>query len=667
MWLGNNSDGLTLRLLSSGAAIGVGSWYLWHRRRRRFLMSSSTLPSTRRKEIVARHGGDLVGHVLSRHGVKYLFTLIGGHISPVLVGAEREGIRVVDVRHEVNAVFAADAVSRLSDAVGVACVTAGPGLTNTITAVKNAAMAQSPLILLGGATLGILKGRGSLQDIDQRSLFEGVVKWQVSIKRVGDIVSTLERAFHIAKEGVPGPVFVELPLDLLYPEKVIRTQLLSKMSTSSSNGGGDNASNKSTGNKKKKRMSLLKRLELLYIRYYLHRLYGKSSTEPHFESVPLPVSVRRATDGQVKKAFAYLFHSQRPVVVVGSQAMMDRPHVESVVSSLRTLGLPVYLAGMARGCLGPDSELHMRHGRSKALKQADVVLLLGVPCDFRMQYGMVFSSKTVLVSVNQDRHELYLNRRPTLPVHGSVPNFLIRLASVWAASDNIESNSPIAASWEEWRGQLREACDKREEEIQRQALESVTSSVPTNQSLCNPIAICRTFDKHLSDESILVCDGGDFVGTAAYTVRPRGPLSWLDPGPFGTLGVGAGFALGAKLVYPEKDVWVVWGDGSCAFSVMEFDTFVRHNIPVKAVVGNDACWNQISRDQVTIFNSEVACNLNFSRYDNVAKSLGGKGFLVTSESEMEDALKRTKDESNTPVLVNVLIGKTNFRDGSISV
>lgn len=601
-----------------------------------------------------------MGHVLSRHGVRYLFTLIGGHVSPVLVGAESNGIRVIDVRHEVNAVFAADAVTRLSGTVGVACVTAGPGLTNTVTAIKNAQMAHSPLVLLGGATLGILKGRGSLQDIDQRVLFNGIVKWQVSISRVVDIVPTLEKAFQVAQSGVPGPVFVELPIDVLYPEEVIRSQLLSKMASPSPGAGEPQ--------KKRKRMSLFKRVEIMYVKYYLHRLFGKTSTEPHRESIPLPVDVRVASDHQVQAAYSHLVNSKRPVIVVGTQAMADVQRVESVVEALRTLGLPVYLAGMARGCLGQDSKLQMRHGRSNALKQADVVLLLGVPCDFRMQYGRIFSSKTAVVSVNRDKVELYLNRRPTIPIHASVPDFLIRLASVWKvgnASDSDDSTS--SSSWKDWKEHLRTADGKREEEIQKQALGSVMSSVPTKQLLCNPIAICQIFDKHLSNKSVLVCDGGDFVGTAAYTVRPREALGWLDPGPFGTLGVGAGFALGAKLVCPDRDVWILWGDGSCAYSLMEFDTFVRHGVNVKAIVGNDACWTQISRDQVTIFKSEVACNLDFSRYDRVIEDLGGKGFLVTSIDDMEKALVRSNKESSKPVLVNVLIGKTNFRDGSISV
>ncbi|MHA2032071.1 MAG: thiamine pyrophosphate-binding protein, partial [Candidatus Kariarchaeaceae archaeon] len=168
------------------------------------------------------HGGDLVGEILVENGVKFLFTLCGGHISPILIGSEDRGIRVIDVRHEVTAVFAADAIYRLSGIPGVAAVTAGPGLTNTITAVKNAQMAESAIILLGGATATILDGRGSLQDIDQVSLMRPHVKWFKRVKRVKHIVPALREAFEISQSGVPGPVFVELPLDVLYPLGISR-------------------------------------------------------------------------------------------------------------------------------------------------------------------------------------------------------------------------------------------------------------------------------------------------------------------------------------------------------------------------------------------------------------------------------------------------------------
>src|SRR3989304_3050897 len=168
------------------------------------------------------NGGNLIAKVLSAQNVKFVFTLCGGHISPILVGCKDAGIRVIDVRHEANAVFAADAVSRLTGVPGVAVVTAGPGVTNTVTAVKNASMAQSPLVLMGGAAATVLKGRGSLQDIDQMALMKPHVKWATTIKKVRHIVPALEKAFEIAKKGVPGPVFIELPVDLLYDESVVR-------------------------------------------------------------------------------------------------------------------------------------------------------------------------------------------------------------------------------------------------------------------------------------------------------------------------------------------------------------------------------------------------------------------------------------------------------------
>nr|CAD7406495.1 unnamed protein product [Timema cristinae] len=178
-----------------------------------------------------KHGGELVAEILKSHGVNFLFTLVGGHISPILVGAEKLGIKVVDTRHEVNAVFAADAVARLSGTVGVAVVTAGPGVTNTVTAVKNAKLAESPILLIGGAAAGMLKGRGALQDIDQISLFTSICKYCTTIKTVREIVPTLKLALQIAASGTPGPVFVEMPVDVLYTYSMVKKEVVKGKST----------------------------------------------------------------------------------------------------------------------------------------------------------------------------------------------------------------------------------------------------------------------------------------------------------------------------------------------------------------------------------------------------------------------------------------------------
>src|SRR5690349_3873082 len=168
------------------------------------------------------HGGDLIASVLEAQGTRFLFTLCGGHISPILAGCKQRGIRVIDTRHEATAVFAADAVARLTGRPGVAAVTAGPGLTNTITAIKNAQIAQSPVVLLGGAAATALKGRGALQDIDQMALLRPHVKWAAAARRVAELPRLLEQAFHASQSGVPGPVFLECPIDLLYDQATVR-------------------------------------------------------------------------------------------------------------------------------------------------------------------------------------------------------------------------------------------------------------------------------------------------------------------------------------------------------------------------------------------------------------------------------------------------------------
>ncbi|HPW86986.1 MAG TPA: thiamine pyrophosphate-dependent enzyme, partial [Chitinophagales bacterium] len=185
----------------------------------------------------------------------------------------------------------------------------------------------------------------------------------------------------------------------------------------------------------------------------------------------------------------------------------------------------------------------------------------------------------------------------------------------------------------------------------------------------NPVTLFKELDIRLDDNTILVADGGDFVATSAYTLRPRAPLSWLDPGVFGTLGVGAGFALGAKLVYPEKEVWIIYGDGSAGYSLMEYDTFKRFNLPVISLIGNDACWSQIARDQVEFLKSDCAMNLAYSDYQLLATAFGGDGARVDNMDGFIQAVARAKESSRNgiPYIINAIIGKSDFRKGSISM
>ena len=576
-------------------------------------------------------GGDLIADVLQKQGVRFLFTLCGGHIAPILVSAKARGIRVVDVRHEVNAVFAADAVARLTGIPGVAAVTAGPGVTNTITAVKNAQMAQSPVVLLGGATATMLRGRGSLQDIDQMSLMRPHVKWATRVTRVRDLVEVLQRAFVIAQEGVPGPVFVEVPVDLLYEPSLVRQWYGAK-----------------TGEGSK---GLRDAAVRWYVDRHLKRLFGGvDGVVASAATPPPPPEPEPSLIGQVARLLA---RAERPVLLIGSQAMISAGEADALALAVVALGLPVYLSGMARGLLGPSHPLQLRHKRKEALREADLVILAGTPCDFRLDYGNHIRPSAVLVSANRSPADLAKNRRPTLGVLGAPERLLRALA---------QARPGRPAAWAPWLSSLRSRDDAREAEIVRQAAAAADTGL-------NPLAVCQAIERALPDDSVIVADGGDFVSTASYILRPRRPLSWLDPGVFGTLGVGAGFALGAKLVRPDAEVWIVYGDGSVGYSLSEADTFVRHKLPVIAVIGNDASWMQIAREQVEILKDDVGTVLRHSDYHRAAEGLGAAGLPLRDAREMAATLVRARQTAREgrPVYLNAVLGKTDFRKGSISM
>lgn len=574
------------------------------------------------------YGGKLVAEVLAKHGVPFIFTLCGGHISPILVGGEELGIRIVDVRHEATTVFAADAVARLTGIPGVAAVTAGPGLTNTITAVKNAQMAQSPVIILGGATATLLKGRGSLQDIDQIALMKPHVKWATTINKVNEIVPKLQKAFAVAQEGVPGPVFLELPVDLLYPKSVIREWHLDSAKNAKGIGG---------------------MLFRTYLNTYVNRKFWRAGK--HKASDPLPFKVPSCNEKSLNKIIEALRGAERPVMVVGSQAMLGAEQANALQEAVKRLGIPTFLSGMARGLLGKDP-LHIRHKRTKAIREADVVLLAGVPCDFRLQYGQIIPKKATYIALNRSKVELKKNRKPTIGVLADPGTVLRDVAANW--------DEP-ADKWATWHKSLLQRNDARDAQIAEQANETT--------EYLNPVQLLSQIEGVLDENSILIGDGGDFVATASYIVRPRAPLSWLDPGAFGTLGAGAGFALASKLVRPDAEVWLLYGDGSAGYTIAELDTFSRHNIPIIAVVGSDASWAQIAREQVEVFQNPVATQLVRTPYHVVAQGFGGEGLLLQETSDISESLLKAKQiaKEGQPVLLNAWIGQTDFRKGSLSL
>jgi acetolactate synthase-1/2/3 large subunit len=454
------------------------------------------------------------------------------------------------------------------------------------------------------------------------------VKWATSARKVRDLVPTLEQAFKISKSAVPGPVFVECPVDLLYDEAVVREWYGVKSS------GG---------------RSLSERALKWYLNDHVNRLFA--GADDIKISPQINIAPPSPSSADVRKAAEKLQRAERPLLLVGSQALFEASEAAQIAAAVERLGMPVYLSGMARGLLGKQHPLLMRHKRREALKEADLVMLAGVPCDFRLDYGRHIRRSSYLISANRSRTDLKKNRRPHLGVFGDPGRFLRQLAD----------ELPKEERWTSWREQLRQRDQAREQEIQRHAAEQT--------ELLNPVRLCREIEKTIPQNTVVVADGGDFVATASYIVNPSGPLTWLDPGVFGTLGVGAGFALGAKLCRPEAEIWILFGDGSVGYSLSEFDTFLRHQIPVLAIVGNDACWTQIAREQVEMLKDDVGTVLRFTDYDAVAEGFGSKGFLLKKSQHICEILQQARKAASQgqPVLVNAHLGKTAFRKGSVSM
>lgn len=534
-------------------------------------------------------GGRLLARLLRDCGMTHLFTLSGGHIMEIYEGCADIGVPVIDFRHEQAAGFAAEAAARLTRRIGVCAVTAGPGVLNVITAVANAFRSQTPMIVIGGQAAQPTIGKGALQEMDHVALMKPITRWAVRVTSPSELAEAVRRAYVAATEDVPGPVFLEVPMDILFdraPENV----------------------------------------------------------------PPLDPEIRPygADPNQVQKATELLANAERPVLLLGSQILFseEADHIRDIVADL---GLPTYLSGMARGALGASHPVLLMHSRKVALAQADVIILAGVPLDFRLNYGESFSPEAKLIRIDRDAIELRRNRIGKVSAYTDPGVFLAALRKHFSKPEH---------GWKTWFEQLRAEEARRLAQIEAEA---TSSSSPVN-----PLRLCAEVNKLLTPDSIVIGDGGDIVGTAAYVIQPRGLGQWLDAGPLGTLGAGAPYAIAAKLLRPESPVWVIFGDGAFGLNGMEYDTAVRFNLPIVGVVGNDAAWTQIKRAQIPLYGRAIATELLPTRYDKMVEALGGWGAWVEHTEALPQALEAAL-ASNKPALVNVRISQTDFRKGSISM
>jgi len=528
--------------------------------------------------LLSGHGGTLAVAVARRYGVTAMFTLSGGHVFPLYDAAVKADppLPLVDVRHEQTAVFAAEATARLTRAPGLAVVTAGPGVTNSVSAVTTAWFNGAPLVLLGGRASDRLWGKGALQEMDHVPLLASVTKraWTEHDKRA--VAASVDEAFRLALTPHRGPVFCDFPLETIYDQ-----------------------------------------------------------AEVEFPDGRMPEPAGPDAD-DVARIAALLGSARRPVLVLGSDVWLGGAEEAARVSA-ETLRLPVIANGQARGVLPRGHQLLVTRARSVALAEADLVIVAGVPLDFRLRYGSFGPQEAPARVVHvADTPEGIATHCPlAASAAGDLAAFFTLLA---------EAARPAADPG--WLEKLRDA-----------ARASLAADAPLLASDATPVHPMRVYGellKTLDDDAVVIGDGGDFVSFAGRLVEPVMPGRWLDPGPFGCLGTGLGYAIGARLAHPSSQVVLLLGDGAAGLSLMDADTLARHNLPVVIIVGNNGAWGLEKGPMRAVYGYDVAADLRpGTRYDEVVRALGGAGEMVTSPAGIAPALRRAF-ASAVPYLVNVV-------------
>ena len=545
------------------------------------------------------HGGEQAIAAARAHGVKTLFTLSGAHVFPVYdaavggaeqagdhpgdsVAAQRSGpMPMVDVRHEATAVFAAEATARLTRTPGLAVVTAGPGVTNAVSGITSASFNGAPLVVLGGRAPTNRWGSGALQEMDHPPLLEPITKAAFTISDPDATADGMDEAFTLASSPHRGPVFVDVPMDVLFT--------------------------------------------------------------PGTTTVPTgsPPAVLPHDPDSVARIAQLLAGAERPVLVLGSDVWGGFAE-EAAAQFVATTGIPTIANGMGRGVIPPGSPHLVTRARSLAFGHADLVVVVGTPLDFRLGYGTFGGADrapaAAVVHVVDSPGQIAGHTPLAASASGDLSSIFNELAQAFA-------RQPHHRDWALWQEQLRQTT--------RKAVAADNELLTSNADPIHPARIYGELLPRLADDAVVIGDGGDFVSFAGKYVEPRRPGHWLDPGPFGCLGTGLGYAMAARIARPSSQVVLLMGDGAAGFSLMDVDTLIRHNLPVVIVVGNNAGWGLEKHPMRFLYGYDVAAELGPTRYDEVVRALGGAGETVRQPDQIGPALDRAFT-SGVPYLVNVM-------------
>ena len=538
------------------------------------------------------HGGTHAVNAALAYGVQAMFTLSGAHVFPLYdaavggksaVDAGTPGpMRLVDVRHEQTAVFAAEATAKLTRTPGLAVVTAGPGVTNAVSGITTAHFNGSPIVVIGGRSPDYRWGSGALQELDQPPILAPITKSAHTVHDTAQIGSEVSRAFATAVAPHRGPVFLDVPMDVLFS-------------------------------------------------------YADVPAQPREAEV-----VNEPDPDSIASVAALIAASVHPVVVLGSDVWTGGAE-EQARSFIETTGIPTIANGMGRGILARNHPQLVTRARSAAFGQADLVIVIGTPLDFRLGYG-VFGGKdgaapAKVVHIVDAASQLSGSVTP----HACLVADLDR--SLEALTRAVEA-LPRLPDLHQWSQQLSAIAAK--------AVAKDHDDLTSQADPIHPSRIYGDLIPRLADDAVVIGDGGDFVSFAGKYIEPNQPGGWLDPGPYGCLGTGLGYAMAARIARPSSQVVLMLGDGAAGFSLLDIDSLVRQNLPVVMIVGNNGIWGLEKHPMQFLYQYDVAAELApGTRYDEVAIALGGGGETVTSPGEIGPAMDRAF-ASGIPYLINVI-------------
>jgi acetolactate synthase-1/2/3 large subunit len=529
-------------------------------------------------DVVEGHAGEQAVAALRRFGIDVMFTLNGGHIWPLYEAARNQGMRVVDTRHEQSATFAAEAYAKLTRQPGLAALTAGPGITNGISAVTSAWFNGSPVVVLGGRAPQGRWGAGSLQELDHVPILSSITKSAATVTDAAMAGTMVFDATHLAASAHRGPVFLDFPLDVFSPS---------------------------------------------------------SGEVPRRESLD---DIGGPADDQACGALAGLIEAaERPAFIVGSDVYWDGAWPE-LLAAVEHLRVPCFFNGLGRGTLPADHELAFLRTRGLLKRRADLVVVLGTPLDFRLGFGRFGDAVVAHVVDSAGQRAAHIGVMTVVGDH----RLTLRALAEHAGK---------RVDHETWITELRDA--------ERAAADAETELLNADADPIKPSRVYGELRRRLARDAVVICDGGDFASYAGKFVEVFEPGCWLDTGPYGCLGNGVGYAIAARIARPSSQIVALLGDGAAGFSLMDVDTLVRHKLPVVMVVGNNGMWGLEKHPMQMIYGWDVGCDLQPGcRYDEVVRSLGGDGELVTSPADIGPALDRAF-ASDLPYLVNIVTDPTD--------